>query len=62
MDRYEELNELIQSYRMNFNKFYTKGNKAAGVRLRKDMQQLRRFGKIVRDEVQDLNMKKVNGE
>lgn len=54
MDRYEELNDLVQTFKNNFDKFYIKGNKAAGVRLRKNMQQLRRFGKNIRDEVQNL--------
>lgn len=55
MNRYDELNELVQTFKNNFDKFYKKGNKAAGVRLRKNMQQLRRFGKDIRDEVQNLN-------
>ena len=61
MDRYDELNELVSKFRTNFRKFYGRGNKAAGVRLRKDMQQLRQFGKYVRDEVQELNGTRTNG-
>jgi hypothetical protein len=62
MDRFEELNELVQKYRTNFRKFYGKGNKAAGVRLRKNMQELRHFGKKIRDEVQELNAVRSNGQ
>jgi hypothetical protein len=61
MDRFDELNELVQKYRTNFRKFYGRGNKAAGVRLRKNMQELRQFGKSIRDEVQELNGTRTNG-
>jgi hypothetical protein len=61
MDRFDELNELVQKYRTNFRKFYGRGNKAAGVRLRKNMQELRQFSKSIRDEVQELNGTRTNG-
>ncbi|MGE5479281.1 MAG: histone H1 [Chloroflexota bacterium] len=55
MNRYEELLNLVKSFEMNFRKFYLKGNKAAGIRLRKNMQDLRKFSKSIRDEVQKIN-------
>ncbi len=55
MDRYLELSELIKKYEKDFNKFYNKGNKTAGIRLRKHMQELRTWAKMVRFEVQNLN-------
>lgn len=58
MDKYKELLDMVKSYEENFIKFYYRGNKAAGVRLRKNMQELRNFAKNVRDEVQDLNKKR----
>ncbi|MES2767380.1 MAG: histone H1 [Bacteroidota bacterium] len=54
MNRYEELLKMIQSFEKDFKKFYTNGNKTAGVRVRKDMQQLRRLAKSIRDEIQLL--------
>ena len=59
MDRYKELQRLIESFEADFIKFYQKGNKAAGVRLRKQMQTLREFAKTVRDEVQKINQKDI---
>jgi hypothetical protein len=54
MDRYEELLKMVRSFEKDFQKFYEKGNKTAGVRVRKDMQELRRFAKSIRDEIQLL--------
>jgi hypothetical protein len=53
MNRYEELQALIRTFEKDFTKFYDKGNKEAGIRLRKQMQTLRAFAKLVRDEVQE---------
>lgn len=55
MNRYEELQALIRTFEKDFTKFYDKGNKEAGIRLRKHMQTLRAFAKTVRDEVQEKN-------
>lgn len=55
MNRYEELQALISTFEKDFTKFYDKGNKEAGIRLRKQMQTLRAFAKTIRDEVQEKN-------
>lgn len=53
MNRYEELQALIRTFEADFTKFYDKGNKEAGIRLRKHMQTLRTFAKSIREDVQD---------
>jgi hypothetical protein len=53
MNRYEELQALIRTFETDFNKFYNRGNKEAGIRLRKHMQTLRTFAKGVRQDVQE---------
>lgn len=53
-DRYQQLRDLVDSFEQDFSKFYDKQNKAAGVRVRKHMQELRQFAQDVRSEVQDL--------
>lgn len=58
MKRYNELLKLVESFEDDFRKFYLKANKTAGVRLRKNMQELRSFAKNVRDEVQEINTKR----
>ncbi len=54
MQRYEQLLQLIQSCRRDFERFYQKQNRRAGIRLRKRMQELRRLAKEIRDEIQQL--------
>jgi hypothetical protein len=60
MQKYHELKELVEHFEHNFDKFYNKGFKAAGVRLRKDMQKLREFARDVRDDVQEVNKNRTN--
>ncbi|MCS7177174.1 MAG: histone H1 [Candidatus Kapabacteria bacterium] len=54
MQRYEELLELVKSCQADFERFYLKQNRRAGIRLRKRMQELRRLAKAIRDEIQQL--------
>lgn len=53
-DRFQQLKELVDSFDQDFSKFYDKKNKAAGVRVRKHMQELRNLAQEIRGEVQDL--------
>ncbi|HOV98265.1 MAG TPA: histone H1 [Bacteroidota bacterium] len=57
MDRYQELIDLIGTFKTDFEKFYNKKNKSAGVRLRKDMALLKRKAQEIRNEVQDIKTK-----
>lgn len=52
MSRYDELTGLVEGLGNDFNKFYGKGNKAAGTRVRKGMQSLKVWAQEVRKEVQ----------
>ncbi|KPM50027.1 histone H1 [Jiulongibacter sediminis] len=54
MNKYNELSNLVESLKDDFEKFYDKGNKAAGTRVRKGMQALAVFAKDTRKEVQDM--------
>jgi Histone H1-like protein Hc1 len=51
-NRFDELKQLVMSLEDDFNKFYDKGNKAAGTRVRKGMQDLKELGQSIRVEVQ----------
>jgi hypothetical protein len=57
MDRFQELVDLIQTYKVDFDKFYQKKNKSAGVRLRKHMADLKRKAQEIRNEVQEIKVK-----
>lgn len=54
MERYEQLLQLVHSCRKDFERFYLKQNRRAGIRLRKRMQELRRLAKEIREEIQQL--------
>lgn len=55
MKKYKELLDLVRSCDEDFHKFYSKGNKTAGVRLRKKMQEIRILAKEIREDVQTHN-------
>ena len=52
MSRYDELSNLVNDLGPDFAKFYDKGNKAAGTRVRKGMLALKVWAQDVRKEVQ----------
>jgi hypothetical protein len=54
MNRYQELLALVQSFESDFEKFFVKGNKSAGTRVRKHMNELKKFAQALRIEVQDM--------
>lgn len=53
MSRFTELKGFVEELEEDFAKFYEKGNKAAGTRVRKAMQELKRKAQDIRVEVQD---------
>ena len=57
MKKFEELKALIASIEVDAEKFYSKGNSAAGTRVRKGMQDLKNLAQEIRTEVQDLKNK-----
>ena len=54
MSRYSEIVDLVHSFEKDFIKFYDKGNKSAGTRVRKAMNELKRKAQEVRKEVQEV--------
>lgn len=54
MNRYAELKKLLEDLAPDFEKFYDKGNKAAGTRIRKGMQDLKNLAQDIRVAVQDM--------
>jgi hypothetical protein len=62
MSRFNELVELVQSFEKDFIKFYDKGNKSAGTRVRKSMNDLKRKAQEIRKEVQEIKAKEKETE
>ena len=53
MKKFEEIKKLIESLEADAEKFYNKGNSAAGTRIRKGMQDLKNMAQAIRLEIQD---------
>lgn len=53
MSHYNKLSDLVASMEADFQKFYEKGNKAAGTRIRKGMQDLKNMAQDIRKDVLD---------
>ncbi len=53
MSRFDELKVFVENLEEDFTKFYQKGNKAAGTRVRKGMQELKRKAQDIRVEIQE---------
>jgi hypothetical protein len=53
MSRFSQLKDLVMGLEADFEKFYDKGNQAAGTRVRKGMQDLKNIAQEIRIEVQD---------
>ena len=54
MEKYNKLKDLIVAIEDDFVKFYEKGNKAAGTRVRGAMQDMKNLAQDIRKEVQDM--------
>ena len=53
MSRFAQVKDLILSLEGDFEKFYDKGNQAAGTRVRGGLQQMKTLAQEIRTEVQD---------
>ena len=53
MKRFDEIRDLVMSLEGDFEKFYDKGNQAAGTRVRKGMQDLKNLAQEIRVQVQN---------
>ena len=54
MKRFEQLRDLVMALEGDFEKFYDKGNQAAGTRVRKGMQEMKNLAQDIRKEVQNI--------
>jgi DNA polymerase/3'-5' exonuclease PolX len=54
MSRIEQVKNMVAELEEDMNKFYEKGNKAAGTRARKQLQELKKVSQEIRLEIQDM--------
>jgi len=57
-EKYNELVEYLNSLEVDVQKFYVKGQAAAGTRLRKGLSELKRKSQDIRNEVQEVKAKR----
>jgi hypothetical protein len=55
MENFNELKETLLALEEDVNKFYEKNNKAAGVRLRKGLQDIKAMAQTIRVDVSTKN-------
>ncbi len=60
MNQFSKVKDLVMSLEADFEKFYEKGNSAAGTRVRKGMQDLKNLAQELRKEVQDMKNNTAN--
>ena len=51
MDKFNELESLVTNMKEDVTKFYEKTNKAAGVRVRKSLQDIKALAQAIRVEI-----------
>lgn len=53
MSRFHEVKSLVDSLEEDMEKFYSKGNKTAGTRARKTLQDMKKLAQEIRIEIQE---------
>ena len=57
MELIEKITELVDAIKVDANKFYTNGNKSAGIRARKSAQELKTVLQTLRKEILEESKK-----
>jgi ElaB/YqjD/DUF883 family membrane-anchored ribosome-binding protein len=60
MEKVTEFETLLQTFKEDYEKFVEKGNKTAGTRARKTLQEIRNLAKDTRDEISNTKRDMVN--
>ncbi|MCH7827990.1 MAG: histone H1 [Bacteroidetes bacterium] len=58
MQQFEDLLQAVRNLENDFEKFYTKGQAAAGTRLRKGLSQMRKDAQTLRKSIQELKVQR----
>ena len=57
-DKYKQIVEFVKNMETDVEKFYVKGQSAAGTRVRKALSELRKMSQDMRNEVQDMKVQR----
>ncbi len=58
MEKFNHLKEILEGMKSDLEKFYEKGQNAAGTRLRKSLNDLRKKSAEIRKDIQDERSKR----
>ena len=56
MEKFTKLQETLDGMKIDIEKFYDKNQNAAGTRLRKELNNLRKMAADIRKEIQDIRI------
>jgi hypothetical protein len=61
MEKFSQLQAILDGMKVDLEKFYNKGQNAAGTRLRKELNNLRKLAADIRKDIQDLRTQRKTG-
>ncbi len=61
MEKFTKLQETLDGMKVDLEKFYEKNQNAAGTRLRKELNNLRKLAAEIRKEIQDIRIARKAG-
>jgi hypothetical protein len=61
MEKFKKLQEILDGMKTDMEKFYEKTQNAAGTRLRKDLNNLRKLAAEIRKDIQELRISRKSG-
>lgn len=61
MEKFSQLQAIIDGMKVDLEKFYNKSQNAAGTRLRKELNNLRKLAADIRKDIQELRTQRKTG-
>lgn len=61
MEKFSQLQAILDGMKVDLEKFYNKSQNAAGTRLRKELNNLRKLAADIRKDIQDLRTQRKTG-
>ncbi|MCE1166382.1 MAG: histone H1 [Bacteroidetes bacterium] len=61
MEKFTKLQEILDGMKIDIEKFYEKGQNAAGTRLRKELNNLRKMAADIRKDIQEIRASRKTG-
>ncbi|HLT24276.1 MAG TPA: histone H1 [Ignavibacteria bacterium] len=61
MEKLNQIKEILDNMQKDIEKFYDKGQNAAGTRIRKDLNNIRKLAADMRKEIQDVRNNRKDG-